>query len=332
MKLLIVGSLIKDNSLENSYRRAIIENGVSVEVFEIQKELSKTLPFHLDLINKFSFFQKTINFDFIYSKLIDKIRNEDFSAVIIFKCWYIPTKVLIKIKSNVKFLLNYCPDHPRGSKNLISSISKDKVSLYDYILSFSDSLKPVWFQLGAKNYHNIPFGADSKYRIKPNINIKLGWVYFGAWGPVIEEILLGLKKHDITIFGSGWKNASNKMIRSFNINPKYYASKSMYELVNIAFGVLNFTRLEHSCLHSMKTFEIPNSGGFYISNYSVEQNYFYANKKSALYFDNYRDINSLINSCNTGKINVNKLKENAFNISNKYLYKNRVKNLLNIIK
>ena len=102
----------------------------------------------------------------------------------------------------------------------------------------------------------------------------------------------------------------------------------MYSLANISFCVLNFTRLEHSCLHTMKTFEIPNSGSFYISNFSDEQNSYFRNKHSAIYFDSFLELPIIMKKLEKDKNYSNRLKKNAFNESKNHFYDERIKLLL----
>ena len=78
----------------------------------------------------------------------------------------------------------------------------------------------------------------------------------------------------------------------------------------------------------MKTFEIPNSGAYYISNFSIEQNNYFKNNTSAIYFDSYEELSTLMNKLESNEIDLFKLKNNAYKDSANHFYSERIKILI----
>jgi|TARA_B110000971_G_C20001980_1_gene497289 hypothetical protein len=325
-KILIIGNNIKVNSIEMSYSRAFESLGNEVKTVSLLKDVI-TNNFTSRLLGRNNLLDKVCDLFIDYKTLITLAKESNFDLIIIFKCWYLSSE-FVELLSITTKIYNFTTDHPLNNNSFRKLITRNKVSSYDGIISFSENLKPVWYQLGAKNYFSIHFASDIKFRKEISKNISFGWTYFGTWGPLIETILTNINKKDLLVLGPGWHKASYSFQSNHEINPKNISDIDMYEVSNKCLGVLNFTRSEHGCFHTMKTFEIPNSGNFYISNRSKEQEMYFKNHESALFFDSYSEIKDLMISCENGNINTDLLKKNASINSKNETYDMRVTELL----
>ena len=191
-------------------------------------------------------------------------------------------------------MVNFTTDHPLGNQLLKKRITSSKIRLFDAVITFSDSLIPIWHSLSAKYCISIPFGVDESLRKTPSDFHSLEYSYFGSWGPYVESSLLSMGVRELNIFGPGWSKASVESRKNFNINSPKFKGMNMESLINQSYCTVNLVRPNHGCFHSMKTFEIPNSGGLSISNYTDEQNYFFKEGHSALYFRDLRSTQELI--------------------------------------
>ena len=324
-RILIIGNSVKFNSLEASYSRALSAFGFVVETLSL-KDLNSAAAIRLNaLATKFTSSSAIFNEQLIVSR----IREKEIDCVIVFKCWDLPPRLIRKMRQ-LCFLINYTSDHPLASHSLRRNIVYERIKLYDLIVTFSENLVPVWYQLGAKDVIVIGFGVDREFRIQPRKNHAYNITYFGTWGPYIESHIEQLGIAGLTIFGPGWRKASSRFRKMYEINPG--TDMDMYKLANNSRVVVNFTRLEHGCFHTMKTFEIPNSGSVYLSNYSKEQANFFSEGHEALYYNSKSDFASIVEKINKGSIDMSALREAAFNKSKNYSYERLVLKLCAIIE
>lgn len=212
-----------------------------------------------------------------------------------------------------------------GFSDLLNSFRK-----YRKIYTFSNKLVPVFFQLGASDVSRLPFAFSPNHHfVNRNFPIELESEisYFGSWGPIQEEWLKHLDSDRLKIFGPGWQNCNYKKMQNC-ILPNRGQGKEMIEAINASNIVFNLVRAEHLCGHSMKTFEIPASGGFMITNWTEEQSEFLIEEKHCIYFNNIDEFVDKINFYSKKENLRNQMRENAYRHIQCHTYVNRVKQIL----
>ena len=184
---------------------------------------------------------------------------------------------------------NIYPDSPIQIPGVSRALALDALREYTAILTFSKVTIPVFYQLGARAAHWLPFAFDpNRHRPNPTALKDLEFSYFGTWGPAPQYWLHQASPMEVAIFGNGWE----KLHRKSPLRRKWVKNESlktpMAEMISRSKVVFNLIRPEHGCAHSMKTFEIPASGGFMLTNWTEEQEYFLKPDHEAVYF-NCRD-------------------------------------------
>ena len=185
--------------------------------------------------------------------------------------------------------MNIYPDNPFVIPGNSAMQMDESLRCYSTVFTFSKSLVPVFYQLGAKHVEWLPFGFDpATHSPAPPTSGELppfDVAYLGAWGPIQERWLSPLVELGLRIFGPGWHHlASSSPLRAC-WEKGAGMGRHMASAISGAKITVNLTRAEHGCGHSMKTFEIPACGGFMLTNRTDEQMQFFADEKECVYFD-----------------------------------------------
>jgi len=243
----------------------------------------------------------------------------------------------IKILSNNAnvFLTNYFSDHLYALHPTSRETAFKTIPLFDIIFTFAKDLLPVYYQHGAKLVKRIPF-AYCKYThlhptkdIQPELTDTL--FYFGTHTPMIEHWLSKINKSiNFEIEGSSWINAKDQFLKEIGTKQKPKSGKAMTVYARKSGAVINFTRANHGCFHTMKTFELAIARAANITNFSREQEEFF-NNGSFLYFNTFAEMNKQIKLALTNKdLNI-ELREKAYEQALPHTYQNRAEMLMDII-
>jgi spore maturation protein CgeB len=183
--------------------------------------------------------------------------------------------------------INIYPDSPlvipgKGAVGMLASLAE-----YSSVYTFSRTLVPVFYQLGARCVHWLPFGFDPEtHRISPSSDslLQTTVAYLGAWGPLQEAWLEPQASLGVGIYGPGWQHLrSGSPLRTAWRKGRGIGTE-MSSAIAGADMVFNLVRAEHGCAHSMKTFEIPACGGFMLTNWTEEQAEFFEDGKHCVFF------------------------------------------------
>lgn len=207
---------------------------------------------------------------------------------------------------------------------------------FDHIFSFSKSLIPVFFQLGAKSVSWLPFACDYTHFFDGDEAIPSWYVcdvaYLGAWGVLQEQWLDELNVKSLQIYGPGWEKSRSKRIadcvRSKN---GIGLGRNMKYAVRGAKVVFNSVRPEHGCLHSMKTFELLAAGGVVLTNRTAEQELFLKHNADAIFYETIFDANDSIAALLKDDDLRNSISKNALSIAKSNTYDHRVDEILRVI-
>lgn len=226
--------------------------------------------------------------------LADNVKKIQPDLTIVFKCEAMSPALLSSIKDNTGTTLwNIYPDHPFAIPGVGAVQLAPLLSLYDCVFTFSRSLFPVFYQIGAKEVQWLPFGyGENQFRpIQQNPGIPLS--YFGAWGPIQERLLMELDESELSIFGPNWSKVKyGKVRKAWKENQGM--GTSMTDMITDTQIVFNIVRAEHGAFHTMKTFEIPAAGGFLLSNYSAEQELFFEAEQEIVFFNTIEEAKDKI--------------------------------------
>lgn len=297
-------------------------------------------------LNYFIFFNKYLNFlhNFLNIKaynIYNSIKtiissNNEKDVIIFFNNGGLNKKYLNKIKNfDNLYLINFLSDHPYGLHKKQLKILKQNAHIFDLFITFSKSINPILYRFGANNVYNLPFAyckythfiKDKDLQILTNNEIH----YFGTWTKEIEDMLLPLQNYNLYIHGSLWRRSNNKILRTIALssNDSYY--RNMIKSANNAKIVINFTRAPHMCLHTMKTFELTIAGACVISNYSEEQNFYFPDNDSMIYFNTKEEMVKKINYYLSNNDENFRIRKNARLKAKENNYHNRSKDLINYL-
>lgn len=337
MKMLLIGSF-SAGALENIYSHHFLRLGWEVLKFDIRTP-------YLNKINN-SLFAKVVNRISIspFVASINKLllafaESTKPDVILIFKGMELFPSTVGQLKDNTKVLANLNPDHPfyffsRGSGN--ENISK---SLKFYHCHFSYS-KRITQKLNDKFYGNafwIPFGYDERYKDHfkklPDHN---QIIFIGAFDRERHSFFKELNEKSIKIYGEQkWANKGNSKTVKEMYQGKPLYDEDYFQTTSSALGSLNLLRKQNLIekSHNMRTFEVPGCKGVLISQRTDEQQTFFEDKKEALFFDSVEELREIVKDINSKVINVNIIKKNAFERSERsnYSYFHRAKSISAIL-
>lgn len=264
--------------------------------------------------------------------LADSIKKIQPELTIVFKCESMSPQLLSHIKDNTSVALwNIYPDHPFAIPGPGAVLLAPLLSLYDCVFTFSPTLLPVFYQIGAKEVQWLPFGyGENQLRpINPNPSIPLA--YFGAWGPIQERLLFELDEPELSIFGPNWAKTKYSNVRKAWKENEGMGTK-MTDMITDTQIIFNLVRAEHGAFHTMKTFEIPAGGGFLLSNYSPEQEMFFEAEKEMIFYNTIEEAKDKIAYYKKHPELRNKIRKAAQKRAKVHTYTNRAKQIMSYLE
>ncbi|NPA43954.1 MAG: glycosyltransferase family 1 protein [Chlorobi bacterium] len=234
------------------------------------------------------------------------------------------------------FLTNYFSDHLYALHPTSKDTAFKTIPLFDIIFTFAIDLLPVYYQHGAKLVKRIPFAYCKYTHLNPTKNIQPEFLdtlfYFGTHTPMIENWLKNIDNSiKLQIEGSSWLNANDARLKKIGTKQKPKSGEAMTVYARKAGAVINFTRANHGCFHTMKTFELAIAKTANITNFSREQQEFFKDG-SFLYFNTFAEMNYQIEKALKNK-NLNlELREIAYEQALPHTYKNRAEMLMSYVK
>jgi spore maturation protein CgeB len=273
------------------------------------------------------------NAPYFYSQdLADNVKKIQPDLTIVFKCEAMSPTLLSYIKDNTSGALwNIYADHPFAIPGPGAVQLAPLLSLYDCVFTFSRTLFPVFYQIGAKEVQWLPFGyGENQLRsIQPNPSILLA--YFGAWGPIQERLLSELDESELSIFGPNWAKTKYPNVRGMWKENEGMGTKMTDNITDTQI-IFNLVRAEHGVFHTMKTFEIPAGGGFLLSNYSPDQELFFDADKEMIFFNTIEEAKDKIAYYKKHPELRDKIRYAAQKRVKKHTYTNRAKQILSYLE
>ena len=196
---------------------------------------------------------------------------------------------------------NFYPDNPfvfwNGNSN---SDVLNSLPLYDCFLIWSKMLMPLLKTAGCKNVYYFPFAYDKDLLEQEIDNLDKKYenevCFAGTWESEREKWLTQLCEKlpnlKLAIWGNMWHE---NLSQNSNLR-KFFKGKAIYtkEMVKAFRGskiVLNFIRKQNLTSHNMKTFEIPASGAFMLTQRTEEQaNFLFKENENIECFDSIDEL------------------------------------------
>lgn len=256
-------------SYSDSFYNKLLELGYIVKKLNYRKQL---------------FFNSKINDWLINFLLYKRVKRFNPDFIFFVKAETIYSKIIKKLKKNNYFMFNFYPDNPfvfwngNSNKEVLSSLI-----YYDCFLSWSKLLMPVLGFAGAKDVYYFPFAYDKDIfeknlkLTKQDINkYKSDVCFAGTWESEREEWLTKLMQKmpnlNLVIYGNLWEQKlyKNSILRKFLKNKAVYKDE-LIKIFKTSKIVLNFIRKQNRTSHNMRTFEVPATGSFLLTQRTKEQ-------------------------------------------------------------
>lgn len=289
-KVLVVGAFsTRQYTYASSFYRVISEIGFDTYFFNYRE---CSIP------------NKKLNKIFMNYRLKKKIKTLQLDLIFFIKAETIYSKTIkwIKHEHPAIILINFYPDNPfvfwNGNSNQEVLCS---FPFYDYVLSWSQMLIPVFESVGCKRVLYFPFVYDEKvFTHVQQKNAAKDYLcdvsFVGTWDFEREWWLTELIKRrptlNLAIWGNNWENnlSSDSLLRSHIRGAAVYPPKSLSIFQNSHIN-LNFIRKQNCTSHNMRTFEIPASGGFMLAQRTREQSeIFFREDESIVCFDSLDEL------------------------------------------
>jgi len=279
------------------FARAFKKLGLDVLVFPLTKQLHTHSPFRLGIAKMKRITGLTAKeFEKNCFRLITLQMDFHADLILVVKCTNLSAKVLQDLHHSGAALIQINTDHPFMDPGLKNSVYLSSLKEYDLVVTFAHLLIPVYYQMGAKRVCRLPFAYDPDIHKPTDLNdlerkiFESPVSYLGAWGFFQQQWLGPLVPYGLKIFGGLWHNLPHGHILRPCINLYRGWGEEMSKVCAGSQIIVNLMRAEHSCAHSMKTFEIPASGGFMLTNRTEEQKEFFQEDLDAVYFDTQEEM------------------------------------------
>jgi spore maturation protein CgeB len=267
--------------LANFYQKEFQNIGVNAVIFPYT--LSRFFSYFLRIDFLFRLIQGFVKIEF------NKIIGFNPDLIIVFRGDLLNESRLTDLRKIGKIVCIYT-DHPfvMPGNNVYKNMGS--IAQYDLIYTFSESLVPVFYQLGAKKVEYLPFGYAVDVHTQALSRVKkYDIVYFGSHGILQEFWLSKLIDFKLGIFGVGWSNAKNSNLKSLCVQGKGFG-REMPAVISESVLTFNMVRAEHGAFQSMKTFELVAMGACVICHWSPEQESFFSEGEGVVYYKNESEL------------------------------------------
>ncbi|MCF7799621.1 glycosyltransferase [Candidatus Babeliales bacterium] len=272
-KILIVGFFSKNPKIytyATSFYNICLELNYIVEKFDYRQKYFKYSKINNYLNNIF---------------LLKKIKKFKPDLIFFIKSETIFCKTIKYIKNNFKaYLVNFYPDNPfvfwnnNSNEQVLKSLPN-----YDCFLIWSQELISLLYMAGCKKVDYFPFGFDQNL-FEQEINItgqdlqkyKCDVCFIGTWEKEREEwltnLLLKIPDLDLKIWGNLWQeNLPKNSILINKIQKIAIYGAQAIKAFRLSKINLNFIRKQNLNSHNMRTFEVPASKSFLLTQRTQEQ-------------------------------------------------------------
>ncbi|KKQ32650.1 MAG: hypothetical protein US49_C0006G0101 [candidate division TM6 bacterium GW2011_GWF2_37_49] len=304
-----------------SFLKVLLKLGHDVKTFDYRRKAPFLLDYSLKRLSK------KFNPDLIFFVKAEKIS------------WH--TVRFLKNNSPA-ILVNFYPDNPFVFWN--SNSNSDvlhSLPFIDYFLIWSEQLAPIIHSAGAKKVIYFPFAFDGDMFIgaskntDTDINLHQSDVCFvGSWDTsrqrCLEKLLEKMPDLKLAVWGNRWKenlSASSGLLKFIKGDAVYGADMiNVFKSSKIA---LNFIRKQNLNAHNMRTFEIPASKAFMLTQYTDEQaKHLFQDGESVECFKNIEELVFKIKFFLKNEALRNDRAEKGFLVAQKYVLEKQMSDFL----
>ena len=273
LPIILVGAFSQDPSVytyATSFLSALCALGYNVISFNYRAQPTRFTSINTLLINQ---------------RLVRTCKKLNPSLMFMIKAETITPATLKKIKTNNPTLkiINFYPDNPfalwngNSNSNVLMSLP-----YIDCFMSWSPALIPILKTAGCKHVCYFPFAYDPELFNQKIIISEEGHktyrsdiCFVGTWEPEREQWLTAIKHRlpniNLAIWGNMWQEHCAHSILSSSIRGKAIYGNTMIKAFQCATIVLNFIRQQNALGHNMRTFEVPASKAFLLTQWTKEQ-------------------------------------------------------------
>ncbi len=293
MQILIAGSA-SHAAIEKIYERHLSELGAEVELFDIRRPFGIIHILPAKLVRLIRRFFPQAGLLPINNLLKNKVREQNFEVLWVFKGMEILPSTLDFIRNKGVFTVNFNPDHPffftgPGSGNKL--ITK-ALPTYNAHLTYHSGVAEILNNKFSTKVAILPFGFDLSTSEFDQISdeeeiLKVGFV--GSADEDRASYINAMLHHgiEVDVFGSGWDKwlapASNLAVHGPVYGLEFWKTLRKYRVQ------LNTFRPHNIGSHNMRSFDIPGSGGIMLAPESEEHLTFFQNGTDAVFFKDKGD-------------------------------------------
>ncbi len=278
MKLLLVGYFPQNTSIyayASSFINPLQFLGFDIKTFNYRHR-------YLAGNNKLSC---AINHRLINHQLLQTANAFKPDVIFFIKAETITAKTVHALKKTTgALLINFYPDSPFALWNGNSTPAVlASLPLYDHFLIWSHELIPALTSAGCKQVSYFPFAFDSELYKQTIIlsppeeeHFNADVCFVGTWEPEREQWLTALCEKlptvNVAIWGNEWKkNISPTSPLNAKIRGDAIYGTNMRKAFVSSKIVLNFIRQQNLQAHNMRTFEVPASNAFLLTQWTHDQ-------------------------------------------------------------
>lgn len=338
MRLLISGSKSNEHTL-GTFIFKNLPRGWELEMISFHDKFNELLRSKINRII-FRLFPRVIisKMDQLF---IDQVRAFKPTIIVIFKGMEISKRSLIQIKSFGVKLVNYNLDHPfvyesRGSGN---RFVREAIPYYDLHITYSSLIeKQLQYNFNVATAL-LPFGYDLSDKAFEQLNLnqseEMRVCFIGNPDKSRVELITFLTGNNVKVdvYGFRWDRflKNGNCLRLFDqVNDfDYWKTIARYRVQ------LNILRTQNKDAHNMRSFEVPAAGGIMLAPDTPGHREYFENEKEIFLFGSDAEC---LEKCryilSLGQEQALKVRLAARERSVKsgYSYKNRTRQLINIIE
>lgn len=279
-KVLVVGEFSPDPDVytyATSFVRAFKKLGYETESFNTKASYIPGVSKNYYLMNRFERFFSLNRMNHLLATLTKK---NSFDLVFFMKPDVIKPATLHRIREHTGKMISFYPDNPfvvwNGNSNADVLAG---LPVFDNYLMWSLGLIDPLYAAGAKQVTYFPFGFDAGYlgpRVETPSTHTFDTCFMGTWEPDraqwLEELVKRMPEIRLGVWGNLWDEhlSVDSPVRAFLQGPAHYGKKMLEAFASSAI-ILNFIRQQNRGSHNMRTFEVPASGAFLLTERTYEQ-------------------------------------------------------------
>ncbi|MBM3893529.1 glycosyltransferase [Candidatus Dependentiae bacterium] len=252
------------------------------------------------------------------------------SLVFILKGQHLTPRTIQAIKATGARVVNFYPDNPFALWNGNSTAYiLQSLPLFNCFLSWSPVLTPALLAAGSPHVCAFPFAYDQSIYNDNNASLTpfssdvVDVCFIGTWEPerekVLEQAIVRLPHASFGIWGNQWQeHAQSPHIKKYIKGNAVY-EQTMTSIYKRSKIILNFLRAQNAHAHNMRTFEVPATKSFLLTEHTQQQaELFFKENYSIACFTGIDELVEKINTYLHDAPSRNRISERSFIAAQEY--------------